>query len=170
MPYTITSMERYNYKICTPTSNFPRLVVERSEASPDKQIGFLQISTSTPNMRIGGTDGREFRLMQCLFSPRNFPSAKYEPVFQTHERLFEAIRVSADTLNKRLVSRESAENEMSAIVEKSLRDLREGEAGGHLTFVSEGGRVRMEIIRAQRDKVLAGLPRTIACSGESEGN
>jgi hypothetical protein len=121
----------------------PRLIVERSGASPDRQIGFLLVSNGGKKIEIGDIDSREFRLIQCLFSPQNFLSAKYEPVTQTYERLFGAIRVSTDTLNERLANHQSRDNEMSLIVEKSLQNLREGGAGLLFAFISEEGRARM---------------------------
>ncbi|HEV8666436.1 MAG TPA: hypothetical protein VN665_01130 [Candidatus Paceibacterota bacterium] len=124
----------------------PRLLIESSKEIPTDYVGFLQIDAFSERIKIGRAEGREFRLVQCLFSPKNFLSAKYEPVVQTHGRLFEAIRVSNDALNTRLFRNDSAESEMELIVEKSLKNLQEGEAGKHLSFVSEAGRVRMEVI------------------------
>jgi hypothetical protein len=123
----------------------PRLVIEKSDGSPMKHVGFLQLGSSGKKIEVGSVESREFRLMQCLFSPKNFISAKYEPVIQTHERMFGAIRISADALNKRLANRDSADSEMSAIVQRSMRKLQEGDAGEHLVFSSIEGRVRMEI-------------------------
>lgn len=132
-------------KIQTPSKSFPRLVIERSEVSPEEMIGFLELGQTGKRIVLGNPNGREFRLMQCLFSPKNFMSAKYEPVVQTHERVFSAIGVKADTLNKRLSSRKDADSEMTAIVERSMRVLQKGEVGKHFSFHTEEGRVRMEI-------------------------
>jgi hypothetical protein len=129
---------------------WPRLLLEKSAVLPGREVGFLQLSGPGEKIEIGGSESREFRLIQCLFSPNNFLSAKYEPVVQTHERVFKAIRMSADDSNARLADRESMESEMSVIVERSVRNLQKGGAGVHLAFVSEGGKVRMEIIPANR--------------------
>ncbi len=105
-------MERMRYK--NGSSVLPRLVVEKSEISPYEPVGFLHMRASDKKIEVGSANSREFRLMQCLFSPKNFISAKFEPVLQTHERVFGAIRMSVDALNARLSNRESAENEMTA--------------------------------------------------------
>lgn len=128
------------------STTLPRLMVEDSRMSPDKQIGFLQIQATEKGIEIGRVDAREFRLVQCLFSPRNFLSAKYEPVSQTYERAFGAIRTNADTSNARLSSPESADNEMVSIVNKTLRVLEKGKVGEHVTFYSREGKIRMDII------------------------
>jgi hypothetical protein len=123
----------------------PRLVIEKSRTIPGRAVGFLLLGMSGKKIEIGNIDSREFRLMLCLFSPKNFLSAKYEPVLQTHERVFETIRTSADSLNPRLASRADADIEMAAIVEKSITSLRGGEVGRYFRFISDKGRVRMEI-------------------------
>lgn len=132
-------------KIHTPSKSFPRLVIERSEAMTGEMEGFLEISSADKEKRIGlgNPDNREYRLVQCLFNPKNFMSAKYEPVVQTYERLFGAIVMSTDSQNMRLAVEENAEGERAAIVEKSLRNLRRGEIGKHFAFVSNEGRVNM---------------------------
>lgn len=132
------------YKTRTLTA-YPRLVLERSEEAPEREVGFLQVTSSAQKIAIGNAQSKEFRLMQCLFSPRNFLSAKYEPVNQTYERVFAAIQNGADVLNARLSSLESAESEMMRVVEKSLKSLRQSEAGKYFAFVSQEGRIRMEI-------------------------
>src|SRR3989344_5804796 len=132
---------------------FPRLVVDRSEILSEGLAGFLQVGTAQKRIEVGTVDSREFRLVQCLFSPRNFLSAKYEPVAQTHERVFGAIRTGADALNARLANHTSAESEMTAIVERSLRNLQKGKVGDHFAFVSKEGRVRMEV--ASHSKALS---------------
>jgi hypothetical protein len=73
-------------------------------------------------------------------------SAKYEPVVQTHERLFGAIGIQADASNTRLVSAQSADDEISSIVEKSLAVLQKGDAGKHFSFVSHEGKAYMSHI------------------------
>ena len=123
----------------------PRLLVERSQAVPEKETGFLQMGSASEKIEIGSIESREFRLLQCLFSPKNFPSAKYEPVKQTYERVFGAIRMQSDALNLRLANRESAEREMESIVDKSLQSLRKGAAGEYLTVTSEEGRLLMSL-------------------------
>ena len=122
----------------------PRLVIEKSKRSPERQIGFLELhNDSEKKILVGSADSREFLLMQCLFSPKNFLSAKYAPVVQTHERVFGAIRVSTDVLNERLTDRETVDSEMTAIVEQSLSVLQKGKVGEHFSFISQEGKVYM---------------------------
>lgn len=132
-----------NYKIHSPSKSYPRLVIEKSTTSPVELVGILQVTSAGKKIELGNPQGREFRLMQCLFSPKNFMSAKYEPVVQTHERVFGAIGMSVDARNDRLADHQSADDEMTAIVERSLRNLRRGGAGEHFTFTSQEGRVSM---------------------------
>src|SRR5579859_5542364 len=121
----------------TPDGTFaPRLSVGR--ASSGEEMGFLQINSIVKKIEVGSTMSREFRLVQCLFSPQNYLLAKYNPVAQTHERAFGAIRMKADSLNIRLVNLATRESAMTNILEKSLQNLRTGKAAAHLNFFSEG--------------------------------
>ncbi len=125
------------------TAVLSRLVVERSEAAPLSYTGFLHMRDTNKKIMIGSAGSREFRLLQCLFSPKNFLYAKYEPVVQTHERVFGAIGMSTDALNPRLTSRETAEDEVALIVERSMRSLQKGEVGEYFAFISKDGKIQM---------------------------
>ncbi len=131
------------YKIHAPRNGFPRLVIEWSETSPREMVGFLQVDSAGKGIALGSPEGREFRLIQCLFSPKNFMSAKYEPVVQTHERVFSAIGMRGDALNARLSRPENADSEMAAIIKRSLRVLQKGEVGKHFSFISQEGKIQM---------------------------
>jgi len=126
----------------------PRLVIEKSRTAPGRTVGFLQFGMTGKKIEIGNVESREFRLMLCLFSPKNFLSAKYEPVLQTHERVFETITTRSNSPHPGH-RRKNTDTEMSTSVEKSLTTLRGGEVGAYVTFVSEKGKVRMELIRAK---------------------
>jgi hypothetical protein len=135
----------------TPTPalrSWPRLMVEESGTNPKTEVGFLQISSTGERIEVGDTLSREFRLVQCLFSPQNFVTAKYSPVTQTYERVFTAIRMQADKVNERLLNLKSSESEMMLIVQKAMRALERGELGKHLVFVTSGNKLRMEIVGA----------------------
>ena len=124
----------------------PHLVVEKINTDlEENEMGYLCVSDTLDRLEIGGTNSREFRLVQCLFSPQNFLSAKYNPVTQTLERAFSAIRTSKDTLNKRLLNPEEATHEMGLIIKQVLRNLRGKEVGNYLTFIAEGDKIRMEV-------------------------
>ena len=125
--------------------SWPRLLVEKTIESPEADMGFLQVNSAAEKIEVGFAAGREFRLVQCLFSPQNFASAKYAPVTQTYERAYGAIKISADALNARLLNPESAPEEMMAIVGKSLRALKRGKVGDYFTFISVGDRLRMDM-------------------------
>lgn len=132
-------------RLHTPGKSFPRLVIERSEVVAGEMEGYLEISSADKNKRIklGNPESREYRLVQCLFNPKNFMSAKYEPVVQTYERIFGAIGMSIDAYNARLASRSNADSERAIIIERSLQNLRRAEIGKHFAFVSQDGRVHM---------------------------
>lgn len=126
----------------------PRLmvVVEKSSTLPEKQVGFLYLEglNRRKEVAVGDAGSREFRLIQCLFSPKNFLSAKYQPVAQTRERIFGAIREPTDALNARLADRDSSESEMNSIVGKVIQKIQKGESGKYLSFISFENKVRME--------------------------
>jgi len=123
-------------------------MVEKSEAEGEFETGYLQVSSTSLPIEVGSAGGREFKLLQCLFSAQNFISAKYAPVTQTYERLYLAIKTSSDSSNARLSNDKSADSEMTSIVQKSVRILQKSEAGKHLSFVTVGDKLRMEIAGA----------------------
>ncbi len=125
--------------------SWPRLTLEAKEVTPAEEVGFLQISSTTAKLELGNAESREFKLVQCLFSPQNFITAKYSPVIQTYERVFMAIRSKTDATNERLLNEKSAQSEMATIVQKSMRLLQKSEAGKYLSFVAVGDKLRMEI-------------------------
>ena len=125
--------------------SWPRLVVETIEGPQKTEMGYLQILSTTKKITIGDTKGREFRLLQCMFSAQNFLSAKYAPVTQTYERLYLSIKTSGDSGNERLSNEKSADSEMTSIVRAAVRSLERGPAGKYLTFVTVGDKLRMEI-------------------------
>lgn len=122
---------------------WPRLVIEKSESFPETEIGYLQVSDSAQKINIGSADSAEFRLMQCLFSPRNFPSARYEPVTQTYERLFAAMTMEE---NMRSALKDTEERRMAEAVEISLRKLQNGSMKDYVSFIMESGKARMSIV------------------------
>ena len=128
--------------------SWPRLVVETIEGHQKTEMGYLQIHSSTKKITIGDTKAREFRLLQCMFSAQNFLSAKYAPVTQTYERLYMSIKTGSDVSNAKLSNEKSADNEMTAIVQATVRGLERGPAGKYLTFVTVGDKLRMEIAGA----------------------
>jgi hypothetical protein len=128
-----------------PLKSWPRLTVEESTTGPKTENGFLQISSNGEKIALGDTLSREFRLVQCLFSPQNFITAKYSPVTQTYERVYTAIRMQADKMNEKLLNIKSVESEMTAIVQKAMRTLERGELGKHMHFVIVDNKIRMEI-------------------------
>jgi hypothetical protein len=136
-------------KTSTPAlKSWPRLTLEAKEYTPTEEVGFLQVSSSAEKLVVGAAESREFKLVQCLFSPQNFISAKYSPVIQTYERVFMAIRTKTDATNERLLNEKSAQSEMATIVQKSVRMLQKSEAGRYLSFVAVGDKLRMDIAGA----------------------
>jgi hypothetical protein len=139
-----------HYKKNSQTKEFhPRLLVEKPMSYLEEGVGFLYfISNPDKKIKIAGLSSREFRLVQCLFSPQNFLSADYNPVSQTHERIFSSIATSEDFYNRRLKNPDSAEAgfEINSIIQTSIETLARGDARNHLRFVSEGDRLRMEIV------------------------
>jgi hypothetical protein len=132
----------------TPTpalKSWPRLILEAKEVTPAQEVGFLQVSSTAEKLEVGSAESREFRLVQCLFSPQNFITAKYSPVIQTYERVFTAIRNATDAANERLLNEKSAQSEMTTIVQKSMRLLQKSEAGKYLSFVTVDDKLRMDI-------------------------
>ena len=116
------------HKASLVSRSWPRLVIEN-------QTGFLHLSHSSNKIEIGNIEGREFRLVQCLFSPQNFLSAKYNPVAQTYERVSNLMGVTAKVL----------EQEMFSIVRASMGALQKSEVGLYLAFSSDGDRLRMAV-------------------------
>ena len=120
-------------------------MVVKSGMAPGKITGSLQVNSASEAIELGSPEGREFLLVQCLFSPKNFLSAKFEPVAQTHERVFGAMRIKADAFSERLSGAAAAESEMAAVVERSLLALRKGKLGEYFSFFSKEGRVHMAL-------------------------
>ena len=131
----------------TVAKSLPRLVVDRPDALSPAEIGFLQVRGSEKKVALGDIRSREFRLVQCLFSPQNFIHAKYEPVVQTYERVLDAIRMKADALNARLADSQSAHIEIAAIVERSVRAVEKSAAGKYFAFIYGAGRLQMQVLK-----------------------
>ena len=109
----------------------PYLSIEVSGPAGEK-IGFLHVASSRTKIEIGDAYGREFKLVQCLFSPQNNVFSKYNPVAQTYERASSAMGIPQD--------------EYGGLLESSLQTLRAGKTAEYLTFTTDQGRVRMDII------------------------
>ncbi|MDQ5955285.1 MAG: hypothetical protein QG621_288, partial [Patescibacteria group bacterium] len=105
---------------------------------------YLQLRDSGEKIEIGSAESGEFRLVQCLFSPQNFPSAKYEPVVQTYERIFAVIQTQS--LLERSAAERGSHREITHTVEKLLHNLQKGNMRHHVTFISKNNRVLMEIL------------------------
>jgi hypothetical protein len=131
-----------------PLKSWPRLSVEPNDSGPKNETGYLQLNSTGEKIKVGDTMGREFRLLQCLFSAQNFITAKYAPVTQTYERLYSAIKVSGDLVNAKLTDIKSANGEMMHIVQSVVRTLQKGAAGKYLVFVTVDDKLRMEIAGA----------------------
>jgi len=127
------------------SKTWPHLVVERPDPLSQLWIGYLHLSSTSPKLHIGAADSREFRLVQCLFSPQNSLSAKYAPVTQTYERIFSAISMSKDAYNARLQVMASAEGEMRGIIESCVRMLQKQPVAQYLSFIFDGTRLRMDV-------------------------
>ena len=130
------------------SKTWPKLLAEQNEGGPKSETGFLQLTGTDKKIKIGDTLGREFRLLQCLFSAQNFLSAKYAPVTQTYERLYGAIQITGDSLNEKLSNVKSVDTEKARIVRTAVRGLQQSDAGKYLIFMHIDDKLRMEIAGA----------------------
>ena len=124
---------------------WPRLVIEKSEVLLGAEKGYLQLNPTAEKLEIGLTNDTEFQLMQCLFSPRNFPTARYEPVTQTYERLYSNIRKDEKKIDEfsNQVNDTAEEKRIADVVERLLKSLARSVAGSHFTFTVGGGKALM---------------------------
>lgn len=124
---------------------WPRLVIEKSEALLGAEKGYLQLTPTAQKLEIGLTNDAEFQLMQCLFSPRNFPTARYEPVTQTYERLYSNIRKDEKKIDEfsNQVNDTAEEKRIADVVERLLKNLAKSVAGSHFTFTVGNGKALM---------------------------
>jgi hypothetical protein len=130
----------------TQLPSWPRLFIEKTEGAYPDDIGFLQLSSDDTKIKIGKTTSREFRLLQCLFNPQNFPNAKYSPVTQTYERLFAAIGLKEDATNELLKNHFKQEHEQTAIVEETLEILQKKLSKSVLSLTNTNSRVLLTLI------------------------
>jgi hypothetical protein len=123
----------------------PRLILEKPSATSKDMVGYLE-TKDEKKIRLGDATSKEFLLMQCLFSPSNFLSARFDPVAQTYERLFSAMYAGADVLQTKVSDQDGRVREVASRVEEALTQFRRGAVGKCFTFTSKEGRVRMDAI------------------------
>lgn len=124
----------------------PFLSVEKRKGTDS--IGFLHIDPSR-KLEIGAVTGPEYKLVQCLFSPFNFPSARYNSVFQTQDRVLDAIQRGVE-LERHGTSRPSDLHTMRSAIRRSIARLEEREIGKFLDFAIQDGKVRMTVDQSSR--------------------
>jgi hypothetical protein len=98
-------------------------------------MGYLHIGMKY-KLEIGIIDTPEYKLVQCLFSPANFPSARYESVGQTRERITNAMGKIPPSLFS---------TKKSSYIERSIKNLSRKEIGKFLTFFLDENTVRMSV-------------------------
>ena len=125
------------------SKSWPRLVIDKVEHAAN-DTGFLHLSQSSERIPIGNVLSSDFLLIQCLFSPQNFPTAKYSPVTQTYERVFNLIKKSKDIPSPQGVT---TEEEITSMVRASVGSIQKREVGSHITFILHENKIRMEITK-----------------------
>ncbi len=138
------------YEQTLQTSSFfqPRLAVRTTGGGSKSSTGFLQINKEAEVLEIGNVDSPQYKLARCLFSPRNFQTAKYNSVFQTIERVFFTMHGAAAAVSQ--ADSDSAEKiaRMKLAVQNTVKKLKQTEAGKHLRFHWHGEKIQMEVVMA----------------------
>ena len=106
-------------------------------------VGYLHVGKPTRKIEIGSVTGTEYKLVQCLFSPFNFPSARYSSVLQTQDRVLEAIQHGK--ARGHAASRPSERHAMRSAIRTSIARLEEREIGKFLTFSFRDDKVQMMV-------------------------
>jgi len=109
------------------------------------KMGFLHLRNPERKLEIGAVATREFKLVQCLFSPQNFIAAKHKSVPQTHERVLHAMRTNEKPPATRPAEHAGALSQSYTLIKNSIKRLEEKEVGNFLTFNFQEDKVQMTI-------------------------
>lgn len=108
------------------------------------------MSKESEVLEIGDVESPQYKLVRCLFSPRNFQSAKYNSVFQTVERVFGSLQADTHAAVSYFAEPDPVEKitRMKLAIQHIIKKLKETEAGKHLKFHWFGEQIQMEIVMA----------------------
>ncbi len=114
----------------------------------DGGVGFLQVYPRGQWFHIGGMSTRKYKLVKCLFNPKNDVGYPYDPVFQSNERLFDMIRLPKDGGNTLLNDKATAANAQIQIIENTTTELQKSGWGGgrYLKFERDKVKNRMRLM------------------------
>lgn len=124
----------------TPRELLPYLSIEESK-SVNTVTGYLHLRNPEKKIKIGATGSKEFKFIQCLFSPENFLSAKHKSVAQTRERVVEAMQATGEPHSNR--EGELGSEGAFAIVQKTIQSLKRKEVGKFLNFTFKENKIQM---------------------------
>lgn len=123
----------------------PHLLLSSRESLFDGskiKMGFLKAGDNQAPLEIGTSDSLQYRLVQCLFSPSNSHNVKYDPLFQTIERVYQAMMSLSPTEAASRVTK----NDMAALISEAIALLGGKEIGKYLKFNFADDRMQMEVL------------------------
>ena len=133
--------------VSVPTVFRPRLLIQNADQAGKTKIGFLQLFDGDKKRRIAGIETRQFRLIRCLFSSSGNADASFTPVFQSCERVYEAIALAKDKSNARLKDLATKESAMYDIIENTIKEIQKNRGvREYLRFDWSADKVRIQVI------------------------